>query len=286
MRPHFACRRGKKWCIHSKYAMLRGIALQRPAEQGANRTIFHLTRKRTDARFVRFVAFSVTDRLPCDPSFWLPFASLWFELDSFPLSFHMAFQPPRGLLPMLHRQNYPQQPSPAASNHHGNMYGNNTAGTRAGFWDLAMDAPLRPGQHRLHLQLHANPTATPLPTSIHRPGPRPPFTGLPPPPTSPAAPLPPPPRRPPPLLLFAPSTQSQHQQCSTPTTITTCAKSGTAGGCATSPMEVRYASLSRCRSQSSPQGYSAKSDNDILTWMPSLFTLLHRRAPRPPNQQP
>ena len=25
--------------------------------------------------------------------------------------------------------------------------------------------------------------------------------------------------------------------------------------------------------------YSAKSDNDILTWMPSLFTSLHRRAP-------
>ena len=31
VRRHFACRRGKKWCIHSKYAMLRGIALQRPA---------------------------------------------------------------------------------------------------------------------------------------------------------------------------------------------------------------------------------------------------------------
>ena len=34
-------------------------------------------------------------------------------------------------------------------------------------WGLAMDAPLRPGHHRLQLQLHANPTATPLPTSSH-----------------------------------------------------------------------------------------------------------------------
>ena len=31
VRRHFACRRGKKWCLHSKFAMLRGIALQRPA---------------------------------------------------------------------------------------------------------------------------------------------------------------------------------------------------------------------------------------------------------------
>ena len=31
VRRHLACRRGKKWCIHSKYAMLRGVALQRPA---------------------------------------------------------------------------------------------------------------------------------------------------------------------------------------------------------------------------------------------------------------
>ena len=33
---------------------------------------------------------------------------------------------------MLQRQNYPQQPSPAASNHRGNMYGNHTAGTPCG----------------------------------------------------------------------------------------------------------------------------------------------------------
>ena len=31
VRRHFACRRGKKWCLHSKFAKLRGIALQRPA---------------------------------------------------------------------------------------------------------------------------------------------------------------------------------------------------------------------------------------------------------------
>ena len=28
---HFACRRGKEWCLHSGYAMLGSIALQRPA---------------------------------------------------------------------------------------------------------------------------------------------------------------------------------------------------------------------------------------------------------------
>ena len=49
-----------------------------------------------------------------------------------------------------------------------------------------MDAPLRPGHHQLHLQLHANPTATPLPTSIHRP-----FTRGPPPSTASKATTPP-----------------------------------------------------------------------------------------------
>ena len=144
----------------------------------------------------------MTDRSPYDPSFWLPFASLWFELGPFPLCFLMAFQPPRGLLPMLQRQNYPQQPSPAASNHHGNMCGNNTAGTLCGpCWGLAMDAPLRPGHHRLQLQLHANPTIPPLLPAA------PIFPLLPPAPSpaAPFSPLPPPPRRrskatPPPAL--------------------------------------------------------------------------------------
>ena len=196
-------------------------------------------------------------------------------------------------IPMLQRQNYPQQPSPAASNHHGNMY------------DSTAPRPPSPF-HRL-----SPPSSRRRPFSPSSPGPvtRGPLFS---PPSTASKATPPPVLRPlhsvPTPAEFNPDDDHYdttrvagydlpkvitHTALRDRTSLafpssTSCTNSGTAGGYATSPMEVRYASLSqsRCRSQSSPLGYSAKSDNDILTWMPSLFTSLHRRAPRPPNQQP
>ena len=150
----------------------------------------------------------------------------------------MAFQPPRGLVPMLQRQNLPPQPSPTASHHHGIMYGNNMAGNPCG----ALSGPsygcssttwTPPTTHPTPCQTYGQP----IPHYPPHPGPRPPSFGgsLPPPPggnpfpplppaPSPAlhlSPPPPPPRNPNLPRPFDPSTQSQHQPSSTLATITT-----------------------------------------------------------------
>ena len=65
---------------------------------------------------------------PFDPSFWFSFAGVRFQRGPLSLLYSHGFPTPSGLVTDAPKAELSQQPSPAATNHPGGMYGNTMVG--------------------------------------------------------------------------------------------------------------------------------------------------------------